>query len=100
MVDHVCVDDAVDDELAHVLPLGVRQIAEDVCVGLVGQQRVEQGHVAVLQHAVVVVDPRKLVPRVDEEGVVQPCRQGSTHHNLCIALLAVQYTDAMLDIQM
>ena len=99
VVDHVCVDDAVDDELAHVLPLGVRQVAEDVCVGLVGQQRVQQGHVAVLQHAVVVVDPRELVPRVDEEGVVQPCRQDSNHLDPCNAFLAVKYTNATLDIQ-
>ena len=52
---------------------------------------------AVLQHAVVIVDPRKLVPCVDEKGIVQPCRQDSDHS--CKALLAAKHTDAMLHSQ-
>ena len=90
MVDHVGVDDAVDDELAHVLPLGILQVCEDVCVGLVRQKREEQGDMAVLQHAIVIVHPRELVPGVDQEGVVQACKSALCHsgrHTLCTRLL-------------
>jgi len=72
-MDHVGVNNAVDDELAHILPLLVFQVCEDVCMGLIRQQHVEQRHMAVLQHAVVIVHARKLVPRVDQECIVQTC---------------------------
>lgn len=76
MVDHVGVDDGVDDGLAHVTPATVVHVSQHVRMRLVGQQRIQQRHVAVLQHAVVVVQPRVLVPRVYQEGIVQACAKG------------------------
>lgn len=73
VVDHVGVDDGVDDGLAHVPPARVVHVGQNVRVWLVGQQGVQQAHVPVLQHAVVVVQPRILVPRVYQERVVQAC---------------------------
>ena len=67
------MDDGIDDGLAHVSPARVVHVSQHVGVRLVGQESVEQRHMAVLQHAVVVVQPRVLVPRVYQERVVQAC---------------------------
>ena len=58
-----------------------------VGVGLLREQGVEQADVAVLQHAAVVVHPRVLVPRVNQEPVVLAC-PGSPTHNFKVRTLA------------
>jgi hypothetical protein len=40
---------------------------------LIGQKAIQERYMAVLQHAVVVVHARKLVPCADQEGIVQAC---------------------------
>lgn len=73
VVDHIGVDDGVDDGLAHLAPARVIHVSQHIRIGLIRQQGVQQGHVAVLQDAVVIVHPRKLVPRRDQERIVEAC---------------------------
>ena len=76
VVDHVGVDDGVDDGLAHVTPARIVHVSQDICVRLIRQQCVQQRHMPVFQHAVVIVQSRVLMPRIYEECIVQACTQG------------------------
>jgi len=78
MVDHVRVDDCVDDELAQLAPARRVHRSEHIRLGAAGQQAVHGGEVAVLQHARVVVHQRQLVPHIHEVCIVHTCRMQRT----------------------
>lgn len=74
VVDHVGVDDRVDDQAPQLAPARRLQRRQHVRPGAPRQQAVHGRQVPVLQHAGVVVHQSQLVPHVHQVCVVHACQ--------------------------